>query len=433
MTLLTLEPQRDERPVAYAVVVVAALTGALLTARVELVAVAAPFALSLLLARRRPSVAVDLETAVDGRPLLEGDVLPGRLTIIVSRSLGVSGLTVEAMIDVSDDLRAPAPAVSSWEHVGDLEETFTLRAQRWGRYVVGPTSVRVRDPDALNWWESTRPGGPEVRVLPTAVRLDRILEPRSSRTTAGQHPARRALGRGLDFAELHWYQPGDRWRDLNRRATARSSRPIVNRYHPERSGEVIIALDTLVDSATALSEASRRALIIETRATWALARATLTAQDRVGLVTLGRLPIWLPPVGGRRAQYAILEALLSVGGVLDGLSGRSDWLDASRIPSAAVVVLVSPLWSDRFAGQLVRLRARGRETAVIQLDTDALLGPPPTAAAALARRVFSMTVGGRADALRRAGITVVRWDPAADLGTAIAAAARAQLRGRSAS
>jgi len=117
--------------------------------------------------------------------------------------------------------------------------------------------------------------------------------------------------------------------------------------------------------------------------------------------------------------------------VLDGSEARSEWLNTSRVPPSALVVFLTPLWSERYTGQIVRLQARGRETAVVQLRTEALLGPPPAAGAeGQARRLFDLLVADRADELRRSGINLVEWDPDSSLTESVSSAARSQLRRR---
>lgn len=434
---LPLQRRRDDRAIAYTVAAAAAFVAAVFTGRVEIAAFGAPFAAALALGRRGEDLTVRVDIETSSTRSIEGDEITGSISVTAIGSR-VDEMTTEVLLDPSTDLAVlePEPAPGrpglSWSGVGVTSAGFGVRPDRWGRFSLGPTSVRVRDPRSLTHWEATTAQGSTFVVLPAAPRLDRLLEPRSSRTVAGFHLSRRSLGAGLDFAELQVYRPGDRLRDLNRAATARSGTPIVNRYHPERSGEVVILLDTFVDTGFELSAPARRALVIEARAAWAIARAHLAAQDRVGIATVGRIPIWLAPHSGARARYAILESLMSVGAVLDGRHSLSEPLDAGRIPPAALVVFVSPLWSDRYLVNVEHLQARGRETAVLQLDTDMLLGPPADPADDLARRLFRLAATDRADGLRRAGLSVVTWDPGTSLGASVNAASQLQRRRRAA-
>ncbi len=443
-TRVRLETRRDDRALAYALVIAAAFVLALATGRIEMVAFAVPFAVALATSRGSGRPDVDMAVWLSGERAIEQDRVEATLTVS-GESPRLASCTVEATISPSPDLlvesagepdkrdggEATTMAITA-SGLGAVDQQVALRATRWGRFVVGPLSVRVRDPWSISHWEGTVERGPVLTVLPTAPRLDQILEPASSHTVAGFHLARRSIGSGTDFAELQDYQPGDRLRDLNRAATARTGSLIVNRFHPEQSGEVVVMLDTFVDHGYRLSDAVRRALVIEGRAAWAITKAHLAAQDRVGLATVGRIPIWLTPGAGARARYAILEQLLSVSNVLDGTRTVSEPLDAGKIPPAALVVFVSPLWNDRYLPHIERLQARGRETAVVQLRTEHLLGAPATDGAAMAHRLFSVAAADRATLLRRAGITVVEWNPEAKLSAVVNAASTIQQRRRAA-
>lgn len=445
MAHVVLNRRRDERLLAYVVAATSSLLVALSSGRVEMAAFGAPFLMALAIGRRPTDAPIELDIELESSRVIEGDRAEGRITV-TNREPGRVGSTVELLMTPSPDLvadgdppdddtgRGGANDVLAWQLVaagpGPQVMPFAVRAKRWGAFTVGPTAVRVRDPYSLTYLEGVTTGGAALVALPSAPRLDKLLEPRSSRTTAGLHLARRSLGAGTDFAELQNYRAGDRLRDLNRAATARTGRPIVNRYHPERSGEVIVLLDTFIDPTYELSATSRQAIVVAVRAVWAIAKAHLAAQDRVGVATVGRIPIWLTPGGGVRARYGVMEALLSVGAALDGERQRGDALDAGRIPPAALVVFVSPLWDDRYLRQIQTLQAHGRETAVIHLDIDHLLDPPTTANDGLARRLFAITVADRAQRLRDSGVTVLRWDRHGSLGAVVTAAAQLQARRR---
>lgn len=445
MTQVVLQRRRDERLLAYVMAGASSLLMALFTGRVEMAAFGAPFLMALAIARRSSDAPIELDIELESSRVIEGDRAEGRMTM-TNRQPARVGSTVELLMTPALDLVAagdhPGGAVGrgsaddglAWQLVaagpGPQSVPFAVRAKRWGAFTVGPTAVRIRDPYSFTYLEGTTTGGAALVVLPAAPRLERLLEPRSSRTTAGLHLARRSLGAGTDFAELQNYHPGDRLRDLNRAATARTGRPIVNRYHPERSGEVIVLLDTFIDPTYELSSTSRQAIVVAVRAAWAIAKAHLAAQDRVGVATVGRIPIWLAPGGGLRARYAVLEALLSVGVALDGGRQRGDALIAGRIPPAALVVFVSPLWDDRYLRHIQGLQAHGRETAVIHLDIDHLLDPPATVNESLARRLFAITVADRSQRLRDSGVAVLRWDRHGSLGAVVTAAARFQARRR---
>jgi uncharacterized protein (DUF58 family) len=320
--------------------------------------------------------------------------------------------------------QAGSSTYTSGRGASRLELPIQLRAARWGRHRIGEVWLRLRLPFGLLTWTGRVGGGPVVRVLPNAERLNRILHPRDSRAIWGQHPSRR-LGDGHEFAELHPYTPGDRLRDLNWAATARTRRPVVNRHHPELAGQVVVALDAFDDGSAGSTEALSRAA----RAAWALVSVHLRANDRVGLVGLGSSMRWLPPAGGRQARYRLLDALLQVGG------DAADRLAKARryppVPASALVIVLTPLHTRDVLEAVAAWRTRGRSVVVMVVDGVEFMGPTRSESERLGRRLWSVDRRRRIDELKSLGVPVAVLPPAGSMAPAIAALGRAtRHRGR---
>lgn len=296
-----------------------------------------------------------------------------------------------------------------------------LHASRWGRHSVGEVWLRLRLPFGLLSWTGRVGGGPTVRVLPNAERLDRILHPHDSRAVWGQHPSRR-LGDGHEFAELRPYTPGDRLRDLNWAATARTRQPVVNRHHPELAGQVVVALDAFDDGSTSSTEALARAA----RAGWALASLHLRANDQVGLLGLGGSVEWLPPAGGRLARYRLLDSLLKVGG--DAAARVAQTRRYPRVPPSALIIALTPLHTRDTLDAVAAWRTHGRSVAVIVLDGVDLLGQPRSESERLARRLWAVDRQRRVDELKSLGVPVAIMPPDGSLAPVVAALGRAGRR-----
>ncbi|OPJ62127.1 DUF58 domain-containing protein [Clostridium oryzae] len=54
----------------------------------------------------------------------------------------------------------------------------------------------------------------------------------------------KTLGRGTAFESLREYVPGDEYRKINWKATARENKPIINQYEPEKNQHVYMFIDT---------------------------------------------------------------------------------------------------------------------------------------------------------------------------------------------
>src|SRR5690606_27861570 len=97
---------------------------------------------------------------------------------------------------------------------------------------------------------------------------------------------------------------------------------------------------------------------------------------------------WLPPAGGRRAKYRLLQTLLSIGGDVADRTIASTPLRIA-VPPSALVFALTPLQSPRFINALETWRARGRSVVAVFVDTRDLVAPPTSSAEAYARRLWS--------------------------------------------
>jgi uncharacterized protein (DUF58 family) len=239
---------------------------------------------------------------------------------------------------------------------------------------------------------------------------------------AGAHLSRRR-GPGTDFAELRPYVPGDRLRDVSWSTSSRLGEPWVIVHHPERTGTVVLVLDTFHDASAPGTEGLARAA----RAAWAVAAAHLRAQDRVGLVSEGPAAAWLPPRSGRRARWMLLDELLGVGAAAEDRRSRRPQRRLA-VPPDALVVGVTSLRSPTFARQLVHHRRLGRTTVALVVDTSDLLPPVHGPVEAAAQRLWRVEVDIARYELERAGVPTALVPPAGAVAPAIAILRRATSR-----
>lgn len=403
----------DPRLPAYLIAGLGALIAAIATGRHELAALGAPFvALAAIgLAHRGPTelrgrVTLRGERAVEGEDV-EGEVRidwdgEAEVDVILAGGRGVTPVD-------------PAPVIGWSLPVGrgPVRLPFKLRARSWGVHDVGALWVRARRPGSLAVAEQKLAAGPILRVLPTELRLSRLLKPAEPRAIAGMHTAR-LRGHGTDFAELRPYRPGDRLRDLSWGTSARLGMPWVRVNHPERTGTVLILLDVV------FSDVQRRdALARVARAGWAVASMHLRAQDRVGLIARGRTAAWLPPRGGRRARLVLLEELLAIGRAAEDPTRRRRPRSRVPVPSDALVVGVSSLRSQTFVPELLHHRRAGHTTVALVVDTSDLLPEPETRVDEAARRILIAQRETERHALEKGGVPTALVTAAHGVGAAI--------------
>jgi uncharacterized protein (DUF58 family) len=414
VAVASLEARRDSRPLAYGVTAAALLVVGLLGGRAEPIAAAAALAAVTIvgLARMRPTT-VEATVDLGGRRVIEGDPLVVDIAVRHPPTHRVDLVVVEgsAALGTGAYLASPGGA-------GVSSAQLTLPTPEWGRLELGHLVLRAHVPGSMCVWERRLVDLGQVTVLPNRERLRSLLSPSATQATAGGHPASVLIGDGSDFVDIRAYQPGDRLRDVNWKATARRGAPQVNRRRPERGGEVVIVLDATADGWRQ-SDIGSELLQRAGQAVWSLARNHLAAQDRVGLMTQQSNGVeWLPPAGGVRAGYLVLETLLgasSGGRVRDLRPG----IHRHDIPPTALVLGVSSLSNNLTLRSLAAMRAHGHTVGVLALDPARALHQTDALDAA-SLRLASMLFDSHVAYVRRLGLPVVSWRPGEDLDRSIA-------------
>lgn len=403
----------DPRLPAYLIAGFGALVVAIATGWQELALLGAPFvALAAVELSRRPPAGVEGSVELDGDRALEGEVVSGVIRLdwegeaevdaVLSGGRGITPLDP-----------APVPGWSLPAGTGPTTLTFRLQARSWGVHDVGALWVRLSRPGGVIVREQRLAAGLTLRVLPTELRLSRLLKPAEPRAIAGQHTAR-FRGHGTDFAELRPYRPGDRLRDLSWGTSARLGVPWVRVNHPERTGTVMLLLDVVFSDLQQTDGLARAA-----RAAWAVASMHLRAQDRVGLIARGRTTAWLPPRGGRRARLMILDELLAVGQAAEDPTRRRRRRRRMTVPGDALVVGVTSLRSQTFVPELLHHRRTGRTTVALVVDTSDLLPEPADRVDAAARRILLAQREAERHALERGGVPTALVTAGVGVGAAI--------------
>lgn len=173
-------------------------------------------------------------------------------------------------------------------------------------------------------------------------------------------------GRGVEFAEVREYQPGDDVRMIDWNVTARLGSAYVKRFLEERELTILFAVDYSASGAFGTRRRTKRALAVEVCAVLALAAAR--NNDRVGAAFFtDRLERYVPPRKGRRQVLRVISELLAY-----EPAGRGTDLAASLLAlepllrRRSVLFLVSDFLADGWRGVLGRL-ARRHDVIAVQL------------------------------------------------------------------
>lgn len=257
-----------------------------------------------------------------------GDGAGGALTAghpfvlrIVLRNHGPRRLRVgDLAVLASSAIETPAGASTRVPPTAEVELALPLLARAAGYHVLH--GARLAFVDALGLFEVRAyfPNSIGLKVFPrlSTSRAERaLLRPRLGplQERSGHHPIRR---RGLagELRELREHAPGDPFKFIAWKATARRRRLMVR----ELEAEMVISYQLLVDIGASMRDgppgSAKLDYAIETAA--ALARHAIDGGDRVGLVTWDtRIYGRLEADEGRPHFLRILDRLLETRSVVD--------------------------------------------------------------------------------------------------------------------
>lgn len=406
---------------SFLVLAVVGLGAALASGRPELAALAAPFAVALVVgiaAASPPRITVT--TSSDAERVVEGDTI----TVTVTLTASSDTEPVEVLLDLPPEIELVDPkGAAAWAVALRAHEPRTLSAtavaRTWGRHRVGRVVLRARPHIGLLVWDWRVPSPTVVRVLPDAGTLRRIVRPFDTRNDSG-HQVARSPGEGIEFADVRPFRPGDRAGRVNWRVSARRGETYVNDQHPERNAEAVLLLDTFADAPAGGSATLDRAM----RAACSLTTAMLAARHRVGIVSLGGSTDWVTPGMGERARWVIVEHLLGSVARWTEAERSLRWLPPSVLPPRALVVVLSPLVDERMIRAVVDVRRRGYDVAVIALESSL----PEAHARSTAGRLWVLEREVRRHTLEAVGVRVVGFADDAPLPLVIAELDRARVR-----
>lgn len=183
-------------------------------------------------------------------------------------------------------------------------------------------------------------------------------------------------GRGLEFADVREYHPGDDIRAIDWRVTARLGTTHVRQYQEERELTVVLLVDASPSGDVGTTLRTRRELATELAAVLALTAAR--SNDRAGLVLFtDRIERVLAPRKGRRHALRVVAELLGArpeGGGTDVAAALS--AAEPLVPRRAIVFVLSDFEAPGFGVPLARL-ARRHEVIAVQLVDRLEAGLPP--------------------------------------------------------
>ena len=255
-------------------------------------------------------------------------------------------------------------------------------------------------------------------------------------------------GRGMEFAEVREYVPGDDIRTIDWNVTARMGHPFVKQYQEERELTVLLVVDQSGSGRFGTRRRFKTDLAAEVGAVLAL--SAVQNNDKVGLILASdKVELYVPPGKGRRHVLRVVREILveRPAGTRTRLAVALDHLNRAQKRRAVVFVLSDFLdagyersltvASRRHDVILLRMRDEREERlpsvgVVAQRDLETGREFLVDTSSASVRRAFAERVAARerdfAEVVRRAQVDAVDLWTDRDVVTPLAGFFRKRLR-----
>lgn len=180
-------------------------------------------------------------------------------------------------------------------------------------------------------------------------------------------------GRGMEFAEVREYQPGDDVRTIDWNVSARMNHPYVKVFEEERELTVMILFDASASESFGSRQQMKGEVAVEIAAL--LASSAIRNNDKVGLVIFSdKIEKFVPPHKGRQHVLRVIRELLYfAGGVQPDTGKTTDLAQALEymnqiLKRRATVFLVSDFLTEGFEKDLQIANKRHDLVAIHLLD-----------------------------------------------------------------
>jgi uncharacterized protein (DUF58 family) len=376
----------------YALATCAGLTlaAALLGSKWQLVAFAAPMLGVLVSVRwQSPAMTVTAHGEPDLVRCFETETAELEVRVEVQPATSADAIALSAT--APDDMRlAVSDRRSGWCRIG-------VSAERWGRYPIMARVEVVARGGLLAGTATTAVA--EVFVFPVAPPQATDIPRTELLDRLGTHLTRH-IGRGVEYADIRPYVPGDQLRTVNWSVSARRGNLHVTERLSERAADVVVLLDTYAQPpgpATASMERTVRGAV-------QVVQSSLRNGDRAGVIALGGRPRWLGADIGRRQFYRVLDAVLAAGDNFETTKGTL--APRAAVPPGAIIVGFSTLLDTDFALAMIDLCRHGHVVVAV----DVLDGLPlPGEHDPLIARMWSLQRSFMYRDMRTIGVDVVPW------------------------
>jgi len=187
--------------------------------------------------------------------------------------------------------------------------SYTLRPVKRGVYEFGKLNLLISTPIGLGMRKVVAAQPFQVAVYPSFLQMHRyeLMAHSQNLVEAGIKKIRK-IGHNMEFEQIKEYVPGDDYRALNWKATARKGDLMVNQYEDEKSQQVY----SLIDKGRTMQMPFGGMALLDyaINTSLAIANIAMKKQDKAGLITFNKgVNTFLPASKKARQLNLIMERL----------------------------------------------------------------------------------------------------------------------------
>ena len=177
-------------------------------------------------------------------------------------------------------------------------------------------------------------------------------------------------GRGMEFAEVREYIPGDDIRIIDWNVSARFGRPFVKIFHEERELTVMLVIDLSASNMFATRKRFKRDMIAEVAGT--LAFLAIKTNDKVGAILFtSSVEKFIPPKKGSAHVWRLIKEIFTHEESATGtnIAGALTYLN-NAVKRNSIVFLLSD-FMDAAYEKVLKTASSKHDLTMIRVEDDA--------------------------------------------------------------
>jgi uncharacterized protein (DUF58 family) len=241
------------------------------------------------------------------------------MSVKITATKGVGIITVADSLPEHFELVEGSNFRAFWKGFGELSDElhYRVKCTKRGIYTIGPAKCECRHISSFKQTQiSLGEDSTELVVRQKPMSIRRLRDPRVvSRIPMPLGSTSKMGMMTTDFKEIREYNPGDSYRHINWKATARSTNPIHNRplvNEFEREGKKVVWVFLDGSASMAMGTNVENAFEYALQAVLGLSQFYLARNCHIGLYVYNDEGRCLFPDTGRRQEYKIYKTTLGL-------------------------------------------------------------------------------------------------------------------------